>query len=105
MKNTLGLICDPVAGLVEIPCIVRNGLGAVTALAAADMALAGVRSAIPSDEVIDVMLEVGSAMPTQHRETAKGGLAQTPTGRRMTEGLANPKKNAAANSNQPIGHE
>ncbi|MNW21095.1 hypothetical protein D3C71_2218130 [compost metagenome] len=51
------------------------------------------------------MLEVGSAMPTQHRETAKGGLAQTPTGRRMTEGLANPKKNAAANSNQPIGHE
>ncbi|MEK3785071.1 L-serine ammonia-lyase, iron-sulfur-dependent, subunit alpha [Paenibacillus sp. FSL K6-1230] len=105
LKNTLGLICDPVAGLVEIPCIVRNGLGAVTALAAADMALAGVRSAIPSDEVIDVMLEVGSAMPTQHRETAKGGLAQTPTGRRMTEGLANPKKNAAANSNQPIGHE
>ncbi|MBD7968695.1 L-serine ammonia-lyase, iron-sulfur-dependent, subunit alpha [Paenibacillus gallinarum] len=92
LKNTLGLICDPVAGLVEIPCIVRNGLGAVTALAAADMALAGVRSAIPSDEVIDVMLEVGSAMPSRHRETAQGGLAQTPTGRKITENLAKPKK-------------
>ncbi|MDQ0172293.1 MULTISPECIES: L-serine ammonia-lyase, iron-sulfur-dependent, subunit alpha [Paenibacillus] len=95
LKNTLGLICDPVAGLVEIPCIVRNGLGAVTALAAADMALAGVRSAIPSDEVIDVMLEVGSAMPSRHRETAQGGLAQTPTGRKMMEKLAKPKAKRA----------
>lgn len=83
LKNSLGLICDPVGGLVEIPCIVRNGFGAVTALAAADMALAGVRSVIPSDEVIGVMLEVGSAMPSKHRETAQGGLAQTPTGRRI----------------------
>ncbi len=56
------------------------------------MALAGVRSAIPSDEVIDVMLEVGSAMPSRHRETAQGGLAQTPTGRKITENLAKPKK-------------
>ncbi|GAS84841.1 L-serine dehydratase subunit alpha [Paenibacillus amylolyticus] len=95
LKNTLGLICDPVAGLVEIPCIVRNGLGAVTALAAADMALAGVRSAIPSDEVIDVMLEVGSAMPSRHRETAQGGLAQTPTGRKMMQKLAKPKAKRA----------
>ncbi|BBI36285.1 L-serine ammonia-lyase, iron-sulfur-dependent, subunit alpha [Cohnella abietis] len=87
LKNSLGLICDPVAGLVEIPCIVRNGFGAVTALAAADMALAGVRSAIPSDEVIGVMLEVGAAMPEKHRETAKGGLAQTPTGRKIMEQL------------------
>lgn len=87
LKNTLGLICDPVAGLVEIPCIVRNGFGAVTALAAADMALAGVRSAIPSDEVVQVMLEVGSRMPERHRETAKGGLAQTPTGRRLMREL------------------
>ncbi|MDT3428152.1 L-serine dehydratase [Paenibacillus forsythiae] len=87
LKNTLGLICDPVGGLVEIPCIVRNGFGAVTALAAADMALAGVRSVIPSDEVIRVMLEVGSAMPAQHRETAGGGLAQTPTGRKIMEDL------------------
>jgi L-serine dehydratase len=85
LKNTLGLICDPVGGLVEIPCIVRNGFGAVTALAAADMALAGVRSVIPSDEVIQVMLEVGSAMPEAHRETAKGGLAQTPTGRKILQ--------------------
>ncbi|MBO9604675.1 MAG: L-serine ammonia-lyase, iron-sulfur-dependent, subunit alpha [Paenibacillaceae bacterium] len=87
LKNSLGLICDPVGGLVEVPCIVRNGFGAVTALAAADMALAGVRSVIPSDEVIQVMLEVGGAMPEKHRETAKGGLAQTPTGRRITEQL------------------
>ncbi|MDQ6421735.1 L-serine ammonia-lyase, iron-sulfur-dependent, subunit alpha [Paenibacillus sp. LHD-117] len=83
LKNSLGLICDPVGGLVEIPCIVRNGFGSVTALAASDMALAGVRSVIPSDEVIDVMLEVGSSMPEKHRETAKGGLAQTPTGRKI----------------------
>lgn len=87
LKNTLGLICDPVGGLVEIPCIVRNGFGAVTALAAADMALAGVRSVIPSDEVIKVMLEVGSAMPEIHRETAGGGLAQTPTGRQIMDDL------------------
>lgn len=87
LKNSLGLICDPVGGLVEIPCIVRNGFGAVTALAASDMALAGVRSVIPSDEVIDVMLEVGSAMPEKHRETAKGGLAQTPTGRKIMKEL------------------
>lgn len=87
LKNSLGLICDPVAGLVEIPCIVRNGFGAVNALAAADMALAGVASAIPSDEVIGVMLEVGAAMPAEHRETAKGGLARTPTGRRIMKEL------------------
>lgn len=87
LKNTLGLICDPVAGLVEIPCIIRNGFGAVTAMAAADMALAGIRSVIPSDEVIDVMLEVGSMMPEKHRETAQGGLAQTPTGKRIMKEL------------------
>ncbi|MBN2983035.1 MULTISPECIES: L-serine ammonia-lyase, iron-sulfur-dependent, subunit alpha [Cohnella] len=85
LKNTLGLICDPVAGLVEVPCIVRNGLGAVNALAAADMAMAGVRSVIPSDEVIGVMLEIGAKMPSEHRETALGGLAQSPTGRKLTE--------------------
>ncbi len=93
IKNTLGLICDPVAGLVEIPCIVRNGLGAVNALAAADMALAGVRSAIPSDEVVDVMLQVGRTMPSEHRETARGGLAQTPTGRKITEELRRRREN------------
>lgn len=87
LKNTLGLICDPVGGLVEVPCIVRNGFGAVNALAAADMALAGVRSVIPSDEVIQVMLEVGTSMPEKHRETAKGGLAQTPTGQKIMDQL------------------
>lgn len=92
LKNSLGLICDPVGGLVEIPCIVRNGFGAVTALTAADMALAGVRSVIPSDEVIGVMLDVGTAMPDKHRETAKGGLAQTPTGRRIMKELLGGRK-------------
>lgn len=92
LKNSLGLICDPVGGLVEIPCIVRNGFGAVTALAAADMALAGVRSAIPSDEVVQVMYEVGTAMPEKHRETAKGGLAQTPTGKQIMNDLKSKRK-------------
>lgn len=92
LKNSLGLICDPVGGLVEIPCIVRNGFGAVSALAAADMALAGMRSVIPSDEVVQVMLEVGSAMPEKHRETAKGGLATTPTGKRIMKELYASKK-------------
>ncbi|OAS17022.1 L-serine ammonia-lyase, iron-sulfur-dependent, subunit alpha [Paenibacillus oryzisoli] len=92
LKNTLGLICDPVGGLVEIPCIVRNGFGAVNAMAAADMALAGVRSVIPSDEVVQVMYEVGTAMPEKHRETAKGGLAQTPTGRKIMKELNLKKK-------------
>lgn len=87
LKNSLGLICDPVGGLVEIPCIVRNGFGAVTAMAASDMALAGVKSVIPSDEVIDVMLEVGSNMPEKYRETALGGLAQTPTGKKIMKEL------------------
>ncbi|MGO4544960.1 L-serine ammonia-lyase, iron-sulfur-dependent, subunit alpha [Paenibacillus sp. 2TAB23] len=100
LKNTLGLICDPVGGLVEIPCIVRNGFGAVNALAAADMALAGVRSAIPTDEVIQVMLEVGSAMPETYRETAKGGLAQTPTGKQIIRQLAKDKKKSTASKKE-----
>lgn len=83
LKNSLGLVCDPVAGLVEIPCIVRNGLHAVTALAAADMALAGVQSIIPPDEVISVMREIGNEMPASLRETGLGGLAATPTGKRL----------------------
>ncbi|MBU7314370.1 L-serine ammonia-lyase, iron-sulfur-dependent, subunit alpha [Paenibacillus oleatilyticus] len=102
LKNTLGLICDPVAGLVEIPCIVRNGLGAVNALAAADMALAGVRSVIPSDEVIGVMLSVGRAMPREHRETALGGLAQTPTGRKLTEQLRARKRSGSDEQKEPV---
>lgn len=80
MKNLLGLACDPVAGLVEVPCVKRNVSGAVVALSAADMALAGVYSYIDPDEVIDAMREVGLTMPACVRETGEGGLAATPTG-------------------------
>lgn len=85
LKNSLGLVCDPVAGLVEIPCILRNGLHAITAQAAADMALAGMVSIIPPDEVIHVMHEVGQQMPESLRETGIGGLAGTPTGKKLKE--------------------
>ncbi|MFA9413854.1 MULTISPECIES: L-serine ammonia-lyase, iron-sulfur-dependent, subunit alpha [unclassified Streptococcus] len=81
IKNMLGLICDPVAGLVEVPCVKRNALGASFALIAADMALAGICSQIPVDEVVDAMYQVGKAMPTAFKETAEGGLAATPTGK------------------------
>ncbi|KKO54189.1 L-serine ammonia-lyase, iron-sulfur-dependent, subunit alpha [Paenibacillus sp. DMB20] len=83
LKNMLGLVCDPVAGLVEVPCVKRNGIGTSTAIVAADMALAGIKSRIPSDEVIKAMYEIGLAMPSSLRETAEGGLAATPTGRRL----------------------
>jgi L-serine dehydratase len=85
LKNSLGLVCDPVGGLVEIPCILRNGLHALTAIAAADMALAGIRSIIPADEVIQVMHHIGQKMPSALRETGLGGLASTPTGQRLRE--------------------
>jgi len=85
LKNSLGLVCDPVAGLVEIPCITRNGLHAVTAMAAADMALAGVRSIIPPDEVIQAMYDIGNEMPSTLRETGLGGLAATRTGQLLRE--------------------
>lgn len=87
MKNLLGLVCDPVAGLVEVPCVKRNVSGAVVALAAADMALAGIRSKIAPDEVIDAMREVGLSMPTCVRETGEGGLAATPTGAQARQKL------------------
>ena len=74
IKNMLGLICDPVAGLVEVPCVKRNAMGASYAFIAADMALAGIESKIPADEVIDAMYQVGSTLPTAFRETAEGGL-------------------------------
>lgn len=85
IKNILGLVCDPVAGLVEIPCIKRNVIGAMNAVSAADMALAGVVGHIPADEVIDAMAEVGNAMSKDLRETGIGGLAGTPTGRAICE--------------------
>lgn len=85
LKNQLGLVCDPVAGLVEVPCIKRNAGGVMCAIAAADLALAGIRSVIPADEVILAMGEVGAALPCALRETAQGGLAATPTGLRLAE--------------------
>lgn len=80
LANLMGLICDPIAGLVEVPCVKRNVIGAVNAVSAADMALAGIISQVPVDEVIQAMDEVGRRMPVEFRETALGGLAVTPTG-------------------------
>lgn len=85
LQNTLGLVCDPIAGLVEIPCIKRNVLGATNALSAMNMALAGITSPIPADEVIDAMGEVGQQMHSSLRETAEGGLAATPTGQAIAK--------------------
>lgn len=87
IKNILGLVCDPVAGLVECPCIKRNALGAVNAMIAADMALAGVTSLIPFDEVVAAMVQVGRDLRPEYRETAKGGLAATPTGKKVAARL------------------
>ncbi|MFE4706107.1 L-serine ammonia-lyase, iron-sulfur-dependent, subunit alpha [Peribacillus simplex] len=85
LKNMLGLVCDPVAGLVEVPCVKRNAMGASNAITAADMALAGITSRIPCDEVIDAMYKIGLTMPVALRETAEGGLAATPTGHRLAK--------------------
>ncbi|WP_455721339.1 L-serine ammonia-lyase, iron-sulfur-dependent, subunit beta [Agathobacter sp.] len=83
LKNLLGLACDPVAGLVEVPCVKRNASGAMNALCAVDMALAGIESAIPADEVFDAMREIGDLMSRELKETGKGGLAVTPTACRV----------------------
>jgi L-serine dehydratase len=83
LKNMLGLVCDPVAGLVEVPCVKRNAIGAANAMIAADMALAGIKSRIPCDEVIETMFRIGQTMPVALKETAQGGLAATPTARRL----------------------
>lgn len=83
IKNILGLVCDPVAGLVEIPCIKRNASGVTTAFMAAELALAGIKSHIPADETILSMKQVGDVLPTALRETADGGLATTPTGQAL----------------------
>jgi L-serine dehydratase len=85
LKNMLGLVCDPVAGLVEVPCVKRNAAGAAQCLVAVDLALAGVESVIPPDEVIDAMASIGRRMDARFKETAQGGLAATPTGRRLAE--------------------
>lgn len=80
LGNLLGLVCDPVAGLVEIPCVKRNTVGSTNALICADMALAGIENRIPADEVIEAMRKIGKQMPRELRETGLGGLADTPTG-------------------------
>ena len=83
LKSLMGLVCDPVAGLVEVPCVKRNAAGAMLAMSSADMALAGVRSAVPPDEVILAMREVGERMDVSLRETGLGGVAGTPFGQAM----------------------
>ena len=85
IMNMLGLICDPVAGLVEIPCVKRNASAAVIAFASAQIALAGDQAGIPVDEVVDVMGEVGASMEARYKETAQGGLAATPTAKRIAK--------------------
>ncbi|MEG0256361.1 MAG: L-serine ammonia-lyase, iron-sulfur-dependent, subunit alpha [Vagococcus sp.] len=87
IKNMMGLICDPVAGLVEVPCVKRNALGASQAYVSADMALAGITSVIPPDEVVEAMHRVGMQMPSIFKETAEGGLATTKTGLSITNKL------------------
>jgi len=87
LKSFLGLVCDPVAGLVEVPCVKRNAMAAVIAITAADMALSGIKSAIPLDEVIDAMATIGKQMPCSLKETAHGGLAVTPTGEKIRDRL------------------
>lgn len=87
LKNLLGLVCDPVAGLVEVPCVKRNAFGASHSLLAAEMALAGIESVIPADEVITAMHQIGLTMPKTLRETSEGGLAKTPTAIAITNRL------------------
>ncbi len=97
LQNLMGLVCDPVAGLVEVPCVARNVIGAADALTAADLALAGITTPIPPDEVIDAMGAVGESLPASLRETGQGGLAATPTGRRIA--------GERAQSSDPLGPE
>lgn len=92
LKNLLGLVCDPVAGLVEVPCSKRNAAGVAIALVCADMSLSGICSVIPFDEMVEAMDRVGKSMPQTLRETAQGGCAITPTGKRIWQQLKNDKK-------------
>ena len=85
ISNQMGLVCDPVAGLVEIPCIKRNVSSLMIAFSSADMALAGIQAKIPADECMDAMREVGEALPSTLKETARGGLATTPTGQKLKD--------------------
>ncbi|MBF8982151.1 L-serine ammonia-lyase, iron-sulfur-dependent, subunit alpha [Lutibacter sp. B2] len=91
IKNILGLVCDPLAGLVEVPCVKRNAIGVANAFICSDMALAGVKSVIPFDEVVEAMYKVGKSLPCELRETALGGLAATPTGIRIKKQIFSKK--------------
>ena len=93
LKNVLGLVCDPVAGLVEIPCAKRNAAGAISALCTADMVMAGVDSKIPFDDAVAAMYKVGTGLPEELRETALGGCAITPTGKALQEKVFGKKEN------------
>ncbi len=95
LSGLMGLVCDPVAGLVEVPCVKRNVTGAMNAVACADMAMAGITSRIPPDEVIDAMKSVGHLMASDLRETGRGGLAGTPTGQRIQERISSHQKTNA----------
>ena len=96
IKNILGLVCDPVAGLVEIPCIKRNAGGVTTAFMAAELALAGITSHIPADDTILAMKRIGDTMPASLRETAEGGLAMTPTGQALNTRVFGENADAAS---------
>ncbi len=108
LKNTLGLVCDPVGGLVEVPCVKRNALFAVHGLTAAQLALAGVESAIPMDEIVEAMVRIGRSLPRGLRETAEGGLATTDTGRAIASRLkeeANQRRAERAAERERVAEE
>lgn len=108
LKNTLGLVCDPVGGLVEVPCVKRNALFAVHGLTAAQLALAGVESVIPMDEIVEAMVRIGRALPRGLRETAEGGLATTPTGANIAQRLkeeANQRRQERAAERERLASE
>lgn len=92
LSNLLGMVCDPVAGYVEIPCMGKNIVGSINAVVCAELALAGVQTVIPADEVVMAMKEVGDAMPAKLKETGEGGLAATPTGKKIAERLLGKRK-------------
>jgi L-serine dehydratase len=108
LKNTLGLVCDPVGGLVEVPCVKRNALFAVHGLTAAQLALVGVASVIPMDEVVEAMVRIGRALPRGLKETAEGGLATTATGCAIGDRLkdeANQRRTQRAEERERLAHE
>lgn len=108
LKNTLGLVCDPVGGLVEVPCVKRNSFFAVHAITSAQLALAGIESVIPMDEIVEAMVRIGRALPRGLKETAEGGLATTPTGCSISQRLkdeANQRRAERAAERERIARE